>query len=316
MLADPRFSQTNRMTQDTDPRTQALDLFDLTQASIQDLIEDLKREHALDNDDDSAPPRAVQVAGLTLAESIRLIRMGTRTEIAEASDELSQLLITSAGERLGQNQPEAYRLLSGAAVALGAATSASSKGGAQMVMRSWKGKAKEVVKLLLDAPGEQAQRSYLREKVGITDHSHFSHLLSDLEAARLIARVRTGKEVLVRLGPTGRTDQVRDELSPGRPIFPHGFRRWKIEGIDRASERNHPGPPHLRLVPQVEAAGLAAVVENEVFTPAGNTSTSSLSQVTSMNRPDVEADKPNDELFGEAMYAADLPSLARQTSTH
>lgn len=304
------------MSQEIDSKTEAPDLFELTQASIQDLIEDLKRENTLADDDGSAPARAVQVAGLILAESIRLIRMGTRTEIAEASDELSQLLITSAGERLEQDRPEAHRLISGAAVALGAATSASSKGGAQTVMRSWKGKAKEVVKLLLEAPGEQAQRSYLREKVGITDHSHFSHVLSDLEAARLIVRVRTGKETLVRLGPTGRTEQVRDELIPGELIFPHGFRRWQIEYVDRASQRNYPGPPHLKLVPPVEPAGLPAVVENEVLALAGNTSTSSLYQVTGINRPDVEADKPNDELFGEAMYAADLPLLARQTSTH
>lgn len=305
------------MTQ-TETQTEAPDLFELTKASIEELIEDLKREHTLADDDGSAPPRAVQVAGLALAESIRLIRMGTRTEIAEASDELSQLLITAAGERLEQERQEAFRLLSAAAVALGAATSASSKGGAQTVMRSWKGKAKEVVKLLLDAPGEQAQRSYLREKVGITEESHFSHILSDLEAARLIVRVRTGKEMLVRLGPTGRTEQVRAELSPGRLIFPHGFRRaaWETELFDRAGRRNYPGPRGLSLVPAVEPAGRAAVVENEIFAAAGNTSTSSLCQVIDINRADTEADKPDDELFGEAMYAAEPPLLARHASTN
>ena len=55
------------MSQELDSRTEAPDLFELTQASIQDLIEDLKRENTLADDDDAAPARAVQVAGLILA---------------------------------------------------------------------------------------------------------------------------------------------------------------------------------------------------------------------------------------------------------
>jgi hypothetical protein len=300
------------MSEDTDMNTDAPDLFALTQASIRELIEDLKREATLADDGGPVPPRAEQVAGLALAESIRLIRMGTRAEIARASDELSQLLIASAGERLAAEQQEAHRLLSGASVALGAATPASSKGGAATVMRSWKGKAGEVVKLVLDATGEQAPRSYLREKVGIVDESHFSHLLSDLEAARLIVRVRTGKEILVRLGPTGRTEEVRNELADGKPIFPHGLDERGGEGSDLADRRNDPGPRHLRLVPTTEPAEIAAVVQNEIYAAAENTSTFTLCRLTSMNRLEAEADEP----LGDAMSAADSLLLARQSRTN
>jgi hypothetical protein len=296
------------MSEDVNTKSEAPDLFRLTKASIQVLIEDLKREDTLGDEGGPTPPRAEQVAGLALSESIRLIRMGTRAEIARASDELSQLLITRAGERLKEDQEEAYRLLSSAAVALGAATPASSKGGAATVMRSWSGKAKEVVKLVLDATGEQAPRSFLREKVGIADESHFSHLLADLEAARLIVRVRTGKEILVRLGPTGRSEEVRRELADGKPIFPHGLQDSAIEGGDPADRRNDPGPRHLRLVPPTEQAGLATVAENEGFAIAGNTSTYTLCQV-SMNRLGAGEDEP----VGDAMSSAD-PFLAPRQS--
>jgi hypothetical protein len=297
------------MSEDTKTKSDAPDLFRLTQASIQVLIEDLKREATLTDLGGPVPPRAEQVAGLALAESIRLIRMGTRAEIARASDELSQLLIARAGERLKEDQEEAHRLLAGAAVALGAATPASSKGGAATVMRSWNGKAREVVKLVLEATGEQAPRSVLRAKVGVADESHFSHLLADLEAARLIVRVRTGKEILVRLGPTGRSEEVRRELADGKPIFPHGLQEPRIEGGNPADRRNDPGPRHLRLVPATEQAGLATVAENEGFAAAGNTTTSTLGQVTKMNRLDAEVDEP----FGDAMSAADPLLPARQS---
>lgn len=301
------------MKEDTEAKkTEAPDLFGLTQASIQGLIEELKRSSTLASDEGPVPPRAEQVAGLALAESIRLIRLGTRTEIAQASDELSQLLIASAGELLKADQPEAYRLLSAASVTLGAATSASSKGGAPTVMRSWSGKAGEVVKLLLGASGEQAQRAYLREKVGIADESHFSHILSDLEAARLIVRVRTGKERLVRLGPIGRTEEVRKELADAKPIFPQGLREPRIEGSDPADRRNDPGPRHLRLVPTTEPAELAAVAENESFAVAGNMSTFTLCQITGINRLDAEAD----ETLGGTVSAADRLLLARPSLTN
>jgi len=282
----------------------APDLFALSHASVQTLIEDLKREETLDDRGGAAPPRAEQIAGLVLAESIRLIRMGTRPEIARASNELSQLLIGSAGERLESEQPEAHRLLSGASVALGAATPASSKGGAQTVLRSWNGDAGEVVKMLLEAPSERLPRARLREAAGIEDESHFSHLLSNLEAAGLIVRVRTGKTILVRLAAAGRTEEVRRELGvEERPIL---LERTVTEALEqwRSVDFIHP-----RLPPSIEPAGLAPPAPNEVFAVGETIQALTFCQLTSMSSLDPEAD----EAFGGALSTGENSPLASRS---
>jgi hypothetical protein len=241
------------------------DLFALSRASVDVLVADLETEATLDDPGDATPPRAEQVAGLVLAEAIRLIRLGTRAEIARASNSLAQLLIADSGERLEREQEETYRLLVSASTALSAATPASSKGGALTVLRSWKGKACELVEMLNETPERPIQRAYLRTKLGIEDESHFSHLLSDLEAARLIVRVRTGREVAVRLGTAAHTDEVRKALQiEGEPIL----RRRKPDRYSQLESTvvaNFPdyAPPTHDFLFEVK---LPAPSENELLT--------------------------------------------------
>ncbi|HTR73951.1 MAG TPA: hypothetical protein VMH33_01675 [Solirubrobacterales bacterium] len=268
-----------------DSNATAPDLFGLTQASIQTLIEDLRRTETLDDKGGAAPPRSEQVAALVVAEAIRLIRLGTKAEIARAARELSKLLIGSVGERLEEEQEEAHRLLSGASVALSAATPASSKGAARTVLRSWSGDAGRVMKLVLEAPGERAPRIQLRETMGIDDQSHFSHILSDLEAARLIIRVRTGKEKLVRVGPVGRTEEIREALGlvGGGPIV-HRSR------LDRKDERRNLVDFTHRHRPGVEPAEIAPPPPQEIFAVVENTSTFTQCGIARVNRLDPDAE--------------------------
>lgn len=252
------------------------DLFDMANSPIPELVEDLADEATLGDGGGAVPPRAVQVAGLILAESVRLIRLGTRREIAEASDALSQLLIEEVGEELEQRHPEAHRLVSGASVTLSAATPASSRGGAQTVLQSWSGKPLEVVERLYEAPGERLLRAELRAKVGILDQSHFSHMLSDMEGARLVVRVKIGKERLIRLGPAARSKEVRRMLVEPGPIF-------KREGSSQhlaSPKRNLPARPEPTLA-RFESV-MPPLYENESFTGAPTQTTLTICRLSSL----------------------------------
>ncbi len=159
------------------------------------------------------PSRAVQIAGLIIAETVRLIRVGGRAELAEGALELTQLVVRPDSETLAVDHPESFRLASGASVVLGVANAPSSGGGELAVLRSWNGRAREAVELLNQAHGKAIPRSELRQALGDLTESHLSHLLADLEASGLAVRIREGKTVVVHLGPTGRGDLVQGQLS-------------------------------------------------------------------------------------------------------
>jgi hypothetical protein len=162
------------------------------------------------------PPRSVQLAGLLLCEAIRLIRRGTRPEVAQASVELSRFLITSRGESLASVDPEAHRLVGAASVAIGAATPASSPGGEVMVLRSWEQKATSVLRCLHGAPEESLERGELLSRAGF-DGQGSTHLLVDLESAGLTVSYRDEvNAVIVRARPKSHEPDVLALIDPPR----------------------------------------------------------------------------------------------------
>jgi DNA-binding transcriptional ArsR family regulator len=262
------------------------DPFELADASIEELAAALETAVSLPVDEDIAP-LTEQIAGLILSEAIHLIRMGSRAETAAASDTLSQLVVSDCGEDLERGDSEAYRLISTGSVALSAATPASSKGGARMMLRSWSGRARKAIELLMKAPDQRLYRSDLRAGLQIEDESHLSHLLGDLEAARLIIRVREGREVLVRLGPAVERDEAREAI--GRKIERIFVPAGPDPGLgsDEKVATNRLDAGSLVLSRPFDPAG-PPPVENEVPFP-----TRTLCEVTALDLDDQEVLRPS-----------------------
>ncbi len=249
----------------TDPQKSSRDLLSLTKAPIAELIEALKQERTeatlADGDEGggaSLPPRSLQIAELLAAETVRLIRLGTRAELTEARLDLARAVASKETAELGDEQPKVRRLLTGSAVALSFATAPSSAAGELAVLRSWNGMAAEVVALVDQAPEKYLRRAELRELLDI-DESHLSHLLADLESANLIARRRSGREVTVHLGRTGRSRHVAEfiggvgsgaDVSDADRPQPEAIVREAFSRLIEESKSNHllaePSDPVLR----------------------------------------------------------------------
>jgi DNA-binding transcriptional ArsR family regulator len=196
--------------------TASRDLFSLSDAPLETLLETLLEEQSLADRGGVAPPRAEQIADLILSAVIRLIRLGTPGQLADAGVEVSRRLVGSAAEELERCHPRAYRVLAAASLVLGAAAAPSSGGGEVAVLRAWNGLALEAFAAVSRAPGQAMARSELRCELGHIDESHLSHILADLEDAGLVARIRDGRNVTVHLGPLGHEKHVR-ELLPKQP---------------------------------------------------------------------------------------------------
>jgi DNA-binding MarR family transcriptional regulator len=195
------------------------DLFSLSEAPLETLLEELLEERTLADRGGVAPPRAEQIADLILSAVIRLIRLATPGQLADAGVGVSRRLIGSPAEDLERRHPRAHRVLGAASLVLAAAASPSSAGGEVAVLRAWKGLALEAFAAISCAPGQAMARSELRRELGHIDESHLSHILSDLEDAGLIARIRDGRNVTVHLGPLGREKHVRELLPKQRTGF-------------------------------------------------------------------------------------------------
>jgi DNA-binding transcriptional ArsR family regulator len=226
------------------------DLLGLALAPMGERVAALRFEWGRTEEPGPFPSRAVQVAGLVVGETVRLIRLGDRSEVTGAARELSKLVAGHTPDA-AVSHPESYRLAAGASVVLGAAGSPSSAGAEFAVLRSWNGKAKQAVELLNRAHGKALARSELRAELGDLTESHLSHLLADLESAGLALRIKEGRTVTVHLGPTAKRDHVQERLtkeplpvafrSTERDIDP-GLRR-QIEGVYmQASVGSLPGP--------------------------------------------------------------------------
>jgi hypothetical protein len=190
------------------------DLFSLAEASMAELAAALEDDETFAGDEHGAPSRARQIGELIVAEAVRLIRLGTRTELSGAAVELAKTLAGPKAEELEERHPEAHMLASAASITLGAATSPSSGGSELTVLRAWGGKALEAVSAISQTDRDEMPRAQLRACLGDLDESHMSHFLADLEASGLIVRIREGRTVTVRLGSAAQSRQVR-ELLPG-----------------------------------------------------------------------------------------------------
>jgi DNA-binding transcriptional ArsR family regulator len=194
-----------------------VDLFSLIDASMQGLIDALETEAANEDENAAISSHADQIADLILAEAVRLIRLGTRSETAGAGAKLANALIGPNAPELEKNYEDAFMSMVGASRVLRAASAPSSPGADLTVLRSWNGKALDVVEALVEARDEELPRSEIRALLGEVDESYLSHLLADLEAARLIVRVREGRMVTVHLGVVGRSERVRRMLRSKAP---------------------------------------------------------------------------------------------------
>ncbi len=188
-------------------------MLSLQKARMPELVAALEEEQTLQGEERALPRRARRVARILMTEAIRLIRVGTRAEIADAALELAEALTRPSAERLKELHPAAHRLLTSASDALAAATPPSS-GGSEMTLlnpRSWNGKSREAVAILSGSEGRSMPWAELRERLRISK-SHLSHMLSELEAAGLVVRVRSGRNVTVHLGVVGRSEHVQKML--------------------------------------------------------------------------------------------------------
>ena len=212
------------------------DLLGLTFAPMSERVVALRIEWGREEEEEEAgalPTRAVQVAGLVVGETVRLVRLGDRPELTGAARELSKL-VAQHTPVAATRHPESYRLAAGASVVLGAAGSPSSAGAELNVLNSWNGKALEAVELLNRAHGRALARSELRSELGDLTESHLTKLLRDLESAGLALGIKEGRTVTVHLGPTGKSDHVQARLA--KEPLPVLFRGTERD-IDPAARR-------------------------------------------------------------------------------
>lgn len=192
----------------------------LSKARMPDLVAALEEARSLHEEPTGIPRRSKRVARLMMREAIRLIRLGTRSEITDAALELSKARKRSLSEGAEEFHSFSQRMLTSACDALTAASPPSSGGGEMTLLRSWNGKAKQAVSIVSQAQGRAIPRADLRVQLDV-DESYLSHLLAELEAAGLIVRVRSGRTVMVHLGMVGRSDHVQ-ELLPKKERVPLG----------------------------------------------------------------------------------------------
>lgn len=183
------------------------DVLSLLPASMPELVAAIDLDRDNPSESTAVPARVLQIANLIASEGVRLIRLGTRSELTQAAVALATLLAGHSGERLSKEQPRAHRIVSGISIALKAAAAPSSSAAELAVLRSWGGNASAAVAELRRASEHRMRRAELRQTLGVNE-SYLSHMLSDLEAASLIARTREGREVMVYLGATGRSEHV------------------------------------------------------------------------------------------------------------
>lgn len=246
MLGVVHYGVIPRMPENERVAVRTSDLFSLALAPMSARVSALKQAWALPEEPGPLPTRSVQIAGLVVAETVRLIRLGDRSELAEGALELARLIARAEIEAIASVYPESHRLASGAAVVLGAASAPSSGGGEMAVLRSWNGKAREAVELLSQAHDKALARTELRSALGDPTESHLSHLLADLESSGLAVRIREGRTVTVHLGPTGRSEQVQDQLAPRRPP---SLKYWSpMRDLDVVSDELSYVTPHMIML--------------------------------------------------------------------
>jgi hypothetical protein len=151
------------------------------------------------------PAPTTQLADFALAEAVRIVRLGTRAETADAAVTATQFLLTPAAKTLKSRDEEAYTTVNAAGLVLSNAASPASKGAELTILRSWNGKAVEVVRCLLEADRQSMPYRQLQQQVQMDDSRAFGFLLGDLEAGGLAEQLAGH----VHAGPVARKHHVR-----------------------------------------------------------------------------------------------------------
>lgn len=179
------------------------DLFSLAEANISELTEAF--DHAMDNDtyegEQSVPPRVSQISNLVMAETVRLIRQGTRGELAEAG-----VIVSSSVARRAKKLEEEDKTLESpfdtafsgqeaASKILGSAIAPSSAGSEPMVLRSMEGLPSKILCHLIDSDGFRDENDLpanfrgpkIAKDIGHGDASAVHIALSELSSAGLVS---------------------------------------------------------------------------------------------------------------------------------
>lgn len=185
------------MTTSTADRAKDLLSLAMPEVEVSELVEqiDLCVERPELQGPDNLQPRTVQLAAILMSQAVRLIRVGTREAVSGASVAISRFMITPRGECLAELDPEAHRLLRAAMSALSSASPASSAAGEAMVLRSWGGKARRLLGLIVCTPGHVVPISELLD----AEDGALAPIV-DLESAGLLVRYRDDDDVVVCAG--------------------------------------------------------------------------------------------------------------------
>lgn len=163
------------------------DLLALRVAPLKRLL-DVLDELAPNAGDDRYGQAMGVVAELAVDESVRLIRRASRGEIVDAGTALSRWCGGPNGRAVEATDAGTHAILAGLTFVLGAAAAPDGKDGDALVLRSWNGRAREAVELVAGAPDHTLPRAELRRRLDVSE-SYLSHLLADLQAARLVERI-------------------------------------------------------------------------------------------------------------------------------
>lgn len=136
-------------------------------------------------------------------EAVWLIRRGTQSEIASAAATIARFAGRQEFRNLVSAAPVVADRLRGLQVVLLAAEAPDGPSGSDVVERSWGGKASLVVSMIAQAQDRTLTRQAVKAKLAQAgqevSESALSHMLSDLEAARQIERIREPGQRYVRL---------------------------------------------------------------------------------------------------------------------
>jgi hypothetical protein len=293
------------------------DLLTLARASLASRIAALESVWSEPDPEGPLPARPVQIAGLVVAEAIRLIRQGTTVELADSSLVVARTLNRPEGRTLPQRHPEAYRLLTGATVALAAAASPSSPAAGRTVLRSWNGKAEEAVRILTRSPGRSLPRAELRTRLGEPAESHLSHLLGDLEAAGLIGRIREGRKVTVHLGPAAGEEEVQELIAPHvAPTWgPGSFERDPDVSPASSGTGRIRADHHFSLTDDTEVAGWVRTLPVSIYVSGTIAELGESNTVQIWNEHFIENYSPAGEIHHTHLHPVGLPGALHDLET-
>jgi len=163
-----------------------VDLLSLRDASLPRLLEALDQ---LATQDRAGKRQSLGIiADLAVDEVVRLVRKGSRSDLLSGGGALVSFLAGPRGRVVRDVAPGVYDTLSGILPVLTAASSPASKGGEELVLRTWGESAQEALVILADAPGGVLPCEDLGQQVGI-EPPRLPRLLADLEGACLIERM-------------------------------------------------------------------------------------------------------------------------------